>query len=149
MVDILTRCSPESTSSRDMRLWPSRRSSNRSPTCLLACNKSLKILVSLSIVLWQQILGFLLHKPQKYKHINQHSGPQLVYVHLCGCIYLTQGEIIKNNIHNRPKKARKFRAVRALARSGILVLVMFVAVTKQWKCPKIIYIIKKKKKQHK
>lgn len=38
----LTRCSPESTSSREMRLCPSRRSSNRSPTCLLAWNRSHK-----------------------------------------------------------------------------------------------------------
>lgn len=35
---ILTRCSPERTSSKEMRLYPSRRSSNKSPTCLLACN---------------------------------------------------------------------------------------------------------------
>lgn len=36
----LTRCSPERTSSKEMRLCPSRRSSNKSPTCLLACNNN-------------------------------------------------------------------------------------------------------------
>ena len=33
---VLTRCSPDSTSRREIRLCPSRRSSNRSPTCRLA-----------------------------------------------------------------------------------------------------------------
>ena len=39
----LTKCSPESTSSNDMRLSPSRRSSNKSTTRLLACREVTKI----------------------------------------------------------------------------------------------------------
>lgn len=38
-ITVLTRCSPDSTSRREMRLCPSCRSTNRSPTCRFAWNK--------------------------------------------------------------------------------------------------------------
>lgn len=47
IIGILTRCSPESTSSSDMRLSPSRRSSNRSFTWRLACGRHQKIRTSI------------------------------------------------------------------------------------------------------
>jgi len=42
---VLTRCSPDSTSRREMRLCPSCRSTNRSPTCRLAWNKKTVIVI--------------------------------------------------------------------------------------------------------